>query len=83
MHRRNREVAVLIPREKSYLKLNETLLKTEKVMTTQFNGTEFTTVETRRFAPAFEGAQAKRDIACGTLLTRRTLRRSRRENRAL
>ena len=52
-------------------------------MTTQFNGTEFTSVETRRFAPAFEGAQAKRDIATGTLLTRRSLRRSRRENRAL
>ena len=55
----------------------------ESIMTTQFNGTEFTTVETRRFAPAFEGAQAKREFGAGTLLTRRTVRRSRRENRAL
>ena len=52
-------------------------------MTTQFNGTEFTTVETLRFAPAFGSAQAKREVATGSLLTRRTLRRSRRENRAL
>lgn len=52
-------------------------------MTTQFNGTEFTAVETRRFAPAFEGAQAKRDFAGGHLLARRNLRRVRRENRAL
>ncbi len=52
-------------------------------MTTQFNGTEFTSVETRRFAPAFEGAQSKREVAFGSLLTRRTTRRVRRENRAL
>ena len=52
-------------------------------MTTQFNGTEFTSVETRRFAPAFEGAQAKREVFTGTVLSRRTVRRVRRENRAL
>lgn len=52
-------------------------------MTTHFNGTDFTSVETPRFAPAFGSAQAKREVTFGTVLTRRTLRRSRRENRAL
>lgn len=52
-------------------------------MTTQFNGTEFTSeVVANRFSPAFEGAQAKREFRPG-LMSRRTLRRSRRENRAL
>jgi hypothetical protein len=51
-------------------------------MTTQFNGTDFVAVETKRFAPAFGGAQAKRETT-SSLLMRRTLRRSRRENRAL
>ena len=51
-------------------------------MTTQFNGTEFVAVEAKRFAPAFEGAQAKREFTT-SLMTRRALRRTRRENRAL
>lgn len=54
----------------------------EVAMTTQFNGTDFATVEAKRFAPAFEGAQAKRDFRPG-LMHRRSLRRIRRENRAL
>ena len=51
-------------------------------MTTQFNGTEFVTAEAKRFAHAFEGAQAKREVATG-IMYRRDMRRTRRENRAL
>jgi len=52
-------------------------------MTTQFNGTEFTTQETRRFAPTFEGAQARRDQDLSSVMARRHARRDRRANRAL
>lgn len=51
-------------------------------MTTQFNGTEFTSPRAEMFAPAFEGAQSKREHR-PSLMTRRAVRRSRRENRAL
>ena len=52
-------------------------------MTTQFNGTEFTSVETRTFRPTFEGAQARRDHAKMNLIGRRNARRDRRANRAI
>ncbi len=52
-------------------------------MSTQFNGTEFTAVETRTFAPTFEGAQARREKAHTSLIARRSLRRDRRANRAI
>lgn len=52
-------------------------------MTTQFNGTEFTSQETRRFAPTFEGAQARREIDVKSVMSRRHARRDRRANRAL
>ena len=54
-------------------------------MTTQFNGTEFTTQETRTFAPTFEGAQARRDLDqdIKSVMGRRHARRDRRANRAL
>jgi hypothetical protein len=52
-------------------------------MTTQFNGTEFTTVETRTFRPTFEGAQARRERATLNLIGRRNARRDRRANRAI
>ena len=55
----------------------------EKTMTMQLNGTEFTAVETRTFAPAFEGAQARREKDAVSLMARRYSRRNRRENRAL
>lgn len=52
-------------------------------MTTHFNGTEFTSLETGKFAPTFQGAQARRDFAKGSLITRRNQRRDRRDNRAI
>ena len=55
-------------------------------MTTQFNGTEFMTLDNRTFRPTFEGAQARRpqmNPASGSLITRRNARRDRRANRAL
>ena len=52
-------------------------------MTTQFNGTEFTSVETRTFAPTFEGAQARREKSNSSLIARRNTRRDRRANRAI
>ncbi len=55
-------------------------------MTTEFNGTEFMTVDNRTFRPAFEGAQSRRpqlDMASGSLISRRNARRDRRANRAL
>lgn len=52
-------------------------------MTTQFNGTEFVTTNTNTFAPTFEGAQARRERANGSLITRRNSRRDRRANRAI
>ena len=52
-------------------------------MTTFFNGTDFTTSETRTFAPTFEGAQARRERSTGSLITRRENRRERRANRAI
>jgi len=55
----------------------------EKTMTNQLNGTQFTAVETRTFAPAFEGAQARREKDVNSLMARRYSRRNRRENRAL
>lgn len=51
-------------------------------MTTQLNGSEFVQLENRVFAPAFEGAQAKREVR-PALLARRAARQTRRENRAL
>jgi len=55
----------------------------ETEMTTQFNGTEFTSVETRTFRPTFEGAQARREKATMNLIGRRNARRDRRANRAI
>ncbi len=52
-------------------------------MTTQFNGTEFTSNETRKFAPTFVGAQARREVDTKSVMARRHARRDRRENRAL
>lgn len=52
-------------------------------MTTFFNGTEFTNVETRTFAPTFEGAQARRERGQRALISRRNQRRDRRANRAI
>lgn len=52
-------------------------------MTTYLNGTEFTTTKPRTFAPTFEGAQARRDVAKESLITKRQLRRDRRANRAI
>lgn len=55
-------------------------------MTTEFNGTEFTTMDNRTFRPTFEGAQARRpqaDFMTGSLISRRNARRDRRANRAL
>ena len=52
-------------------------------MTTYFNGTEFNTTEPRTFAPAFEGAQARREKTTGSLIGRRNMRRDRRANRAI
>lgn len=55
-------------------------------MTTEFNGTDFMSLDTRTFRPTFEGAQARRPEtqgASGSLIGRRTARRDRRANRAL
>ena len=52
-------------------------------MTTQFNGTEFVTTNTRTFAPTFEGAQARREIAKCSLIKRRNSRSDRRAYRAI
>ncbi len=55
-------------------------------MTTEFNGTEFMTVDNRTFRPAFEGAQSRRpqvDMISGSLIGRRNARRDRRANRSL
>lgn len=52
-------------------------------MTTRLNGTEFVSLETRTFAPAFEGAQARREKSNISLMTRRNTRRDRRANRAI
>lgn len=52
-------------------------------MSNTFNGTEFTTLETRTFAPAFEGAQARRERDHASLMARRYARRDRRSNRAM
>ncbi|MGB0906733.1 MAG: hypothetical protein ACPGVT_04505 [Maricaulaceae bacterium] len=52
-------------------------------MTTQLNGTEFVAVETRKFTPTFEGAQARREKTHGSLIARRNNRRDRRANRAI
>ena len=55
----------------------------ESEMTTQLNGTEFVTVENRKFAPTFEGAQARRELDLSSVMGRRHARRARRANRAL
>ncbi len=52
-------------------------------MTTQFNGTEFVTMNTNTFAPTFEGAQARREVSKGSLIKRRNSRSDRRANRAI
>jgi hypothetical protein len=57
-----------------------------KKMTTEFNGLEFMSLDTRTFRPTFEGAQARRPETqgmTGSLIGRRTARRDRRANRAL
>lgn len=51
-------------------------------MTTRLNGTEFTSLETRTFTPAFEGAQIRRDRLTQSIMARRHMRNSRRANRA-
>lgn len=51
-------------------------------MTTQFNGTEFVSVEAQRFAPAFASAGIHKEFTT-SLGYRRNTRRMRRENRAL
>ncbi len=52
-------------------------------MTTQFNGTEFVTGSTRKFAPTFEGNRSRRDFETSSVMGRRHARRERRANRAL
>lgn len=52
-------------------------------MSTQLNGTEFVSLETRTFTPAFEGAQARREKQPLSLMARRNTRRDRRANRAI
>jgi len=55
-------------------------------MTTEFNGTDFMTIDNRTFRPTFEGAQARRPQSngmSGSLIARRNARRDRRANRAL
>lgn len=55
-------------------------------MTTDFNGTDFMSLDTRTFRPTFEGAQARRPEthgSTGSLIGRRTARRDRRANRAI
>lgn len=52
-------------------------------MTTYFNGTEFSAEKGRTFAPTFEGAQARRERGHTSLISRRNMRRDRRENRAI
>lgn len=52
-------------------------------MTTQLNGTEFVSIETRTFTPAFEAAQSRREKSTGSLMSRRNMRRDRRASRAI
>lgn len=68
----------------SILKFSQTEVSSqENIMTTQFNGTEFVNTNTNTFAPTFEGAQARREIAKGSLIKRRNSRTDRRANRAI
>ncbi|WP_371395434.1 hypothetical protein [Fretibacter rubidus] len=52
-------------------------------MTNNFNSTEFVSLETRKFTPAFEGAQSRRETQPLSLMARRNMRRDRRANRAI
>jgi len=52
-------------------------------MTTQFNGRSFVNEGVRTFGTTFEGGFARREQTAGNLMVRRTVRRARRENRAI
>jgi len=52
-------------------------------MTTELFGTEFVMTQAPRFNSAFKGEAAQPKDTVGALITRRTTRRNRRENRAI
>ena len=52
-------------------------------MTTQFNGRSFVTEGANTFQPTFEGGFSRRNSVSGSVMLRRTIRRERRQNRAI